>query len=77
MLTYFLIRIYLQIAIKLALQFSFFLQVGSDIPGISSDLICEGFKLIEDEKSDIILGPAIDGGYYTIGASARAGASIS
>lgn len=53
------------------------LIVGSDIPGISPDLICEGFKLIEDESSDIILGPAIDGGYYTVGASARAEAKIS
>jgi len=39
--------------------------VGSDIPGISADIILLAFEGLE--KNDLVLGPARDGGYYLIG----------
>lgn len=32
-------------------------------------MLQEGFKLLEGNECDVILGPAADGGYYTIGTS--------
>jgi len=39
--------------------------VGSDIPGISTDIIQQAFEVLQ--KNDLVLGPAHDGGYYLIG----------
>jgi rSAM/selenodomain-associated transferase 2/rSAM/selenodomain-associated transferase 1 len=39
--------------------------VGSDIPGISADIIQQAFERLQ--KNDLVLGPARDGGYYLIG----------
>jgi len=39
--------------------------IGSDLPGISSDLISSGLKRLH--KYPLVLGPAVDGGYYLIG----------
>ncbi len=42
-------------------------MVGSDIPGISADIIRQAFKALREK--DLVLGPAKDGGYYLIGLS--------
>jgi hypothetical protein len=39
--------------------------VGSDIPGISDDILRQAFKALR--QKDLVLGPAKDGGYYLIG----------
>lgn len=39
--------------------------VGSDIPGISADIIRQAFEALR--QKDLVLGPAKDGGYYLIG----------
>ncbi len=39
--------------------------IGSDIININSGIIFESFYQLQ--KSDIVLGPAVDGGYYLIG----------
>ena len=39
--------------------------IGSDIPGITADLLAAAFDRIEADG--IVLGPAADGGYYLIG----------
>jgi rSAM/selenodomain-associated transferase 1 len=41
--------------------------IGADCPGISSALLGTAFDSLE--KSDLVLGPAKDGGYYLIGLS--------
>ena len=39
--------------------------IGSDLPGLSSSLITQGFQQVE--QYPLVLGPARDGGYYLIG----------
>ena len=39
--------------------------IGSDCPEISADLINEGLSRLE--KVDMVVGPALDGGYYLLG----------
>ena len=39
--------------------------VGSDIPGISGDILRQAFEALR--QKDLVLGPAKDGGYYLIG----------
>jgi rSAM/selenodomain-associated transferase 1 len=39
--------------------------VGTDIPGLTQSIIEKAFT--ELEQVDVVLGPAIDGGYYLIG----------
>jgi rSAM/selenodomain-associated transferase 1 len=39
--------------------------IGTDIPHISADLIWRAFQCLE--WTDLVLGPATDGGYYLIG----------
>ncbi|XP_070557889.1 uncharacterized protein [Ptychodera flava] len=45
------------------------LIIGSDIPGINRDLLREAFTTLQDSatKDNLLLGPALDGGYYLIG----------
>ncbi len=38
---------------------------GTDIPGLDNEIILQGFS--EFERSDVVIGPAKDGGYYLIG----------
>ena len=50
----------------------FIIQVGSDIPGISTRIIRNAFNQLENNsKTDLVIGPAEDGGYYAIGLSIR------
>jgi hypothetical protein len=42
--------------------------VGSDIPGINSSIIAEAYQQLQN-GSDMVLGPAADGGYYLVGIS--------
>ena len=39
--------------------------VGTDIPGITADTIHRAFDALK--RTDIVFGPAVDGGYYLIG----------
>lgn len=39
--------------------------IGSDCPGISSDHLEEAFAHLNDH--DVVIGPALDGGYYLLG----------
>ncbi|MEZ4688804.1 MAG: TIGR04282 family arsenosugar biosynthesis glycosyltransferase [Ignavibacteria bacterium] len=41
------------------------LLIGTDVPGLSSEIINEAFKKLLE--FDIVIGPARDGGYYLIG----------
>ena len=41
------------------------LLIGSDCPDITADIIISGLKKLNSH--DLVLGPAIDGGYYLIG----------
>ena len=44
--------------------------VGSDIPDLSPDHVARGFAVLG--RTDMVLGPAADGGYWLIGLSPRA-----
>src|SRR5688572_29542331 len=39
--------------------------VGSDCPGLTADVLDAAFDALAD--CDVVLGPALDGGYYLIG----------
>lgn len=39
--------------------------IGSDLPDLNKEIIEEGFQLLE--QSDLVFGPAADGGYYLLG----------
>lgn len=39
--------------------------IGTDIPGLSAGLLVQAFDLLAEH--DLVLGPALDGGYYLIG----------
>lgn len=39
--------------------------IGTDLPGMTSDHLTEAFSALKE--SDLVLGPATDGGYYLIG----------
>jgi glycosyltransferase A (GT-A) superfamily protein (DUF2064 family) len=43
---------------------------GADCPELSSQIITSGLKKLHHH--DLILGPAVDGGYYLIGLRSRA-----
>lgn len=43
--------------------------IGSDIPGIASCHIAEAFKSLG--QSDVVIGPALDGGYWLVGQRRR------
>lgn len=42
--------------------------IGTDCPGVNRRLITEAFTALGE--SDVVIGPALDGGYYLIGLSA-------
>jgi uncharacterized protein len=39
--------------------------IGTDCPGIDTQLLAQAFQRLE--TADLVLGPALDGGYYLIG----------
>ncbi|MDB9514218.1 TIGR04282 family arsenosugar biosynthesis glycosyltransferase [Kamptonema animale CS-326] len=39
--------------------------IGTDCPGLNADLMAKAFNELEGQ--DLVLGPALDGGYYLIG----------
>ncbi|MGH7548357.1 MAG: TIGR04282 family arsenosugar biosynthesis glycosyltransferase [Gemmatimonadales bacterium] len=41
--------------------------IGSDCPGVDRRLVAEAFGALNED--DVVLGPALDGGYYLIGLS--------
>ena len=41
--------------------------IGSDSPDLPSNYILQAFALLEDDETDVVFGPAEDGGYYLIG----------
>lgn len=43
--------------------------IGSDLPGIESAVLSEAFRILRDRPNVVVLGPALDGGYYLIGAT--------
>lgn len=58
--------------LQAALQHQFQVQpsrpivvVGTDCPGISADLLQRSFQHLQ--AADLVIGPALDGGYYLIG----------
>ncbi|MCX5872459.1 MAG: TIGR04282 family arsenosugar biosynthesis glycosyltransferase [Deltaproteobacteria bacterium] len=42
--------------------------VGSDAPDITPDILIQAFDLLDN--SDVVIGPAFDGGYYLLGSRA-------
>ena len=45
--------------------------IGSDCPGITPDLLGRAFDLLAEDPGRVVLGPALDGGYYLVGMSRR------
>lgn len=45
------------------------LIVGSDVPGITADIVARGFRTLADH--DAVFGPAPDGGYWAVGLRRR------
>ncbi|MCO5387646.1 MAG: TIGR04282 family arsenosugar biosynthesis glycosyltransferase [Desulfosporosinus sp.] len=53
-------------AFRISLQdYKFTLMVGSDLPHLTVRLLQSAFEALE--QHDVVLGPALDGGYYLIG----------
>ena len=44
------------------------LLIGSDVPAITDAILEEGMRSLD--KNDVVIGPAMDGGYYLIGFNA-------
>lgn len=47
------------------------LLIGSDIPGVTRDILARAFQVLRG--TDAVLGPATDGGFWLIGLNRRAG----
>ena len=43
--------------------------IGSDLPGIESSTVSAAFQALRERPEAVVLGPALDGGYYLIGAT--------
>jgi rSAM/selenodomain-associated transferase 1 len=41
--------------------------IGTDSPDLPHSIVLESFRLLAATATDVVLGPAIDGGYYLIG----------
>lgn len=50
---------------KLTIRYDSVLLIGSDCPYLTPFTIKEAFEKLD--KSDVVLGPSLDGGYYLIG----------
>jgi len=44
--------------------------LGSDLPDLQPRILATAFDLLVDDPSTLVLGPAVDGGYYLIAATA-------
>lgn len=44
--------------------------VGSDLPDLSPDALREAFQVLQHDPDRLVIGPAADGGYYLIAATA-------
>jgi uncharacterized protein len=42
--------------------------IGSDSPDLPPALLEEAFRSLEEDEADVVLGPAVDGGFYLIAA---------
>lgn len=40
--------------------------IGTDCPGLNAQIMAEAFRLLH-QSHDLVLGPALDGGYYLLG----------
>ncbi len=52
-------------------EFSTVCVIGTDHPGLDKERVEEAFAALEEE-SEVVLGPAADGGYYLVGLRASA-----
>ena len=43
--------------------------IGSDCPGITPDILGRAFDMLGEDPERVVMGPALDGGYYLIGMS--------
>jgi rSAM/selenodomain-associated transferase 1 len=43
--------------------------IGSDAPDLPLTYITEAYRLLEEERTGVVFGPASDGGYYLLGLS--------
>ena len=43
--------------------------IGSDLPAMTSSIVATAFEILERDAGALVLGPAVDGGYYLIGAA--------
>jgi rSAM/selenodomain-associated transferase 1 len=41
--------------------------VGSDLPALPTQIICEAYERIAGDERRVVLGPSQDGGYYLVG----------
>jgi rSAM/selenodomain-associated transferase 1 len=48
-----------------AANYQFVVLIGSDIPGIDTNILCQAFATLQ--KGQAVLGPTRDGGYYLVG----------
>lgn len=42
--------------------------IGSDSPDLPPEVIETAFRILEEDAADVVVGPAVDGGYYLLGA---------
>lgn len=47
-------------------QFSKVVIIGSDCPGIDEDYLQQALQNLDENATDVVLGPALDGGYVLI-----------
>ncbi len=45
--------------------------IGSDCPGITPDILGRAFDMLGEDSERVVMGPALDGGYYLVGMSRR------
>jgi glycosyltransferase A (GT-A) superfamily protein (DUF2064 family) len=43
------------------------LLIGMDTPQLTPELLADGLRALTDPDTDAVLGPALDGGYWSIG----------
>jgi rSAM/selenodomain-associated transferase 1 len=46
------------------------LLVGMDTPQLTRELLIDGIEALSEQRADAVLGPSLDGGYWSIGLSA-------
>ena len=43
--------------------------IGSDCPGVTPEILGQAFDALGEDREGVVLGPALDGGYYLVGMS--------